>query len=376
MMDMKVDYCEYCCVEINCCDGKLLFTSIYRSPNSGVANNANLLQLMQEIGDMKVQYKVLVGDFNLPHINWNNWTTRVGLAEFDTVFIEKVRDCFFNQHIKEVTRMRGESTGNTLDLLFSNDESIIEDIKLESPLGRSDHACVHFQCQLQELEARSKRKVEIYEKADYQLMKTRLNIDWTHYLSPDLDAERKWVKFSNKMREVIEDCVPMKMSSRKRKRTNEHLPMNKKLWTKVKRKQRLWEKLKKMKEENWPPREYSNVEKDYRRLNNQIRRETRNAVKTKEREIAGLVKENPKVFWKYVTSKTRTKSRIGDLYKDENRDQVSTTDKEKADILSEQLAGVFVNEPDGEPPQAIRKDVPRLDHMVITNNKMRKLIKK
>ena len=88
------------------------------------------------------------------------------------------------------------------------------------------------------------------------------------------------------------------------------------------------------------------------------------------------MKEKPKVFWKYVTSKTRTKSRIGELYKDENRGQVSTTDKEKADILWEQLAGVFVKQPDGEPPQAVRKDVPRMDHMVITNKKIRKVIKK
>lgn len=41
-------------------------------------------------------------------------------------FIEKVRDCFLTQHITDITRFRGSSIGNTLDLLFSNDDTIIE----------------------------------------------------------------------------------------------------------------------------------------------------------------------------------------------------------------------------------------------------------
>ena len=43
---------------------------------------------------------------------------------------------------------------------------------------------------------------------------------------------------------------------------------------------------------------YMETEKEYRRLNNQIRRETRDTTKHKEKEIARNVKSNPKVFWK------------------------------------------------------------------------------
>ena len=60
---------------------------------------------------------------------------------------------------------------------------------------------------------------------------------------------------------------------------------------------------------------YMETEKEYRRLNNQIRKETRNAVKVKEKETAKNVKENPKVFWKYVQSKVKSKPRIPDLQK-------------------------------------------------------------
>lgn len=64
---------------------------------------------------------------------------------------------------------------------------------------------------------------------------------------------------------------------------------------------------------------YSEIDTEYRRLSNQVRWETRNAVKLKEKNIAKHVKENPKVIWQYVTSKTRTKSRISDLYKDDTK---------------------------------------------------------
>lgn len=81
---------------------------------------------------------------------------------------------------------------------------------------------------------------------------------------------------------------------------------------------------------------YDETQTEYRRLNNQIRWETRNAAKLKEKEIAKNVKENPKIFWKYVASKSRT----SDLYIDERKETKTTTDKEKAQVLSEKIASL------------------------------------
>ncbi|KAG7161598.1 putative Endonuclease-reverse transcriptase-containing protein 12 [Homarus americanus] len=279
------------------------------------------------------------GDFNLPQINWSNYTSVMGLNDVGTMFIEKVRDYFLTQHIEEITRIRGDSTGNTLDLLFSNEESIVEDIKLESPLGKSDHACIYFHCDIQEMEDKSKKQVYMYEKADYLLMKQWLTMDWIQYLSLEPDIESKWNKFKGKFQAVIDECVPKKIIRGlrvSRKRTNEKLPMNRKLWAKVKKEQRLWERLKIMKtkfNERACTREmHLETEKEYRRLNNQVRWETRNILKRKEQEITKNVKANPKVFWKYVQTKTRTKARIADLYKDEEKVQKTVNDQEKADM--------------------------------------------
>ncbi|XP_076039000.1 uncharacterized protein LOC143024116 [Oratosquilla oratoria] len=353
--------------------------SIYRSPNSDERNNAGLLQLMPE-NDMNVQYKVLLGDFNLPNISWSSYTTESSHMDYNSQFIEKVRDCFFTQHILDITRIRGDNTGNTLDLIFTNDETIIGEISVESPLGKSDHASILFTCDTQEQMDNSKQQIYMYEKADYQLMKERLGIDWNQYLQ-DLGTEEMWKKFTNKLHEVIEECVPRKhirAVNKNSTRKNENLPMTRKLRANIKRKQRLWEKLKKIKQENDVTlnRKYQDTEREYRRVNNQVRRQTRNAVKSKEREIARYVKENPKVFWKYVTSKTRTKAHIGELYKNEEKTQKASSDKEKADILSEQFSKVFIHESDEDPPRAATREATILDSMVITVDKIRNALQK
>ncbi len=61
-----------------CASGDILINVIYRSPNSDKYNNNDLSQLMQEIGDTKTKFKVVIRDFNLPNINGDNYTSRGG----------------------------------------------------------------------------------------------------------------------------------------------------------------------------------------------------------------------------------------------------------------------------------------------------------
>lgn len=92
--------------------------------------------------------------------------------------------------------------------------------------------------------------------------------------------------------------------------------------------------------------------------------------------MAKHVKENPKVFWKYVMSETRTKSRISDLYKDVNTKEKVTMDKDKADVLSEQFAKVFTQESGGDSPPAAPREAARLKGIEITHEKIRKVLQK
>lgn len=81
-VDLMSCFCEYCSLEVMFQGEKLILTLLYRSPSSSDENNKLLLDLMQEIRGKKATYKIIMGDFNLPQINWENYTTSTGFNDF------------------------------------------------------------------------------------------------------------------------------------------------------------------------------------------------------------------------------------------------------------------------------------------------------
>ena len=51
----------------------------------------------------------------------------------------------------------------------------------------------------------------------------------------------------------------------------------------------------------------------YCKSRNRVRKITRNAQKSFERDIAKSIKSNPKKFWRYVKSKSKVKSKVTEL---------------------------------------------------------------
>ena len=75
-----------------------------------------------------------------------------------------------------------------------------------------------------------------------------------------------------------------------------------------------------------------------------------------------------------MSSNTRTKSRIVDLYVDENNQVKTASDKEKAMVFADKFSSVFVREPEGEVPRIPPRNVPR--HVEITCDMLRKVLQK
>ena len=55
------------------------------------------------------------------------------------------------------------------------------------------------------------------------------------------------------------------------------------------------------------------IYKKYKSVRNKVRNETRNLQREEQRQVAFQCKENPKVFWKYISSKRKVHEHIGDL---------------------------------------------------------------
>ena len=88
------------------------------------------------------------------------------------------------------------------------------------------------------------------------------------------------------------------------------------------------------------------VYKEYRTCVNQLRRLTKKATKQCEKKIASEAKNNPKLVFKYINSKTKIKSTIPDLYMtyDEDEDDMARDDLTKANVFAKFFASVQTRE--------------------------------
>ena len=68
--------------------------AIYRSPNSVRDNTEQLNKLIQEIGDLKVSHKLLMGDFNYRDIDWINWSVPGSETSPEYKFVESFEGHF------------------------------------------------------------------------------------------------------------------------------------------------------------------------------------------------------------------------------------------------------------------------------------------
>jgi len=67
--------------------------------------------------------------------------------------------------------------------------------------------------------------------------------------------------------------------------------------------------------------------------------------------VAAKTKENLKAFWRYVNSKTKSRSGVADLKRDDNT--LTVSDMEKAELLNSFFQSVYTIE-DEEPLPDIR----------------------
>ena len=92
LVEMNTQFQEYICVaiELNRSE-KLLFTSIYRSPTATDENTLQLNNILRKISNTKYSYKLAVGDFNYPGVNWATCDTKAGPRDVEFEFVETLR---------------------------------------------------------------------------------------------------------------------------------------------------------------------------------------------------------------------------------------------------------------------------------------------
>ncbi|GAB0186399.1 hypothetical protein GRJ2_001105200 [Grus japonensis] len=213
---------------------KILWVRIKGSAGAGDIIVGGLLQgdqadeaLYRQIGAASCsQAHVLMGDFNHPDICW-----RDNAAEHkqSRKFLECVDDNFLLQVIEEPTRR-----GAMLDLILTNKEGLVGDVKLKGSLGCSDHEMVEFRILRAARRAHSKLTTLDFGRADFGLFRDLLGrILWDKALE-GRGAQDSWLIFKGHLLQAQEQCIPTKRKSGKN--TKRPPWMNKELLGKVKQK--------------------------------------------------------------------------------------------------------------------------------------------
>ena len=121
----------------------LILGVVYRSPSSLADNNQLMLELLKSTSDCKNSHILLMGDLNLPRIDWRTCSTTLSEESLEQRLLDATS--YLHQHVRKPTRARGTDKPSLLDLVFSNEPDMVPEIRYMSPLGSSDHQVLTFE---------------------------------------------------------------------------------------------------------------------------------------------------------------------------------------------------------------------------------------
>jgi hypothetical protein len=279
-----------------------------------------------------------MGDFNLKEINWKTNDASTSENHMATLFLECIRDTYLFQHVKENTRFRENEESSLLDLVLTNEENMINNIQFLPSLGKSDHITLlfDFNCYIESVQSSTKKNN--FFKGDYVSMCENLeSLPWTELLE-ECDISRSWDTFAERIEELIEKYIPVSKVVVGGTRHNPFVDNS--CLRAIKEKKKRWTKYLYCKSD-------INYER-YKIARNNVIYELRTAKYHYEQDLANKIKTDSKLFWKYVKSKTKTKSVLNKMEMPSG--DYTSTNQEVADILNNYFSSVFEIEGNEELP--------------------------
>ena len=139
-------------------------------------------------------------------------STSSSQEHISTKFLELCKDNYLEQHVTKPTRCRESDTPSILDLIFTDEKSMIDTIEHNAPLGNSDHDVLEFVVRIPKSKsARVCNKIR-YAKGNYKSMTEELALcKWVEVLSRG-GIDRLWMRFTETLSNVVEKYIPVSKS--------------------------------------------------------------------------------------------------------------------------------------------------------------------
>jgi hypothetical protein len=192
------DGCESICVtlflkvHVNVC-------CAYRPPDCSAENTKTLLRV---IDPFVTDRFLLAGDFNLPHINWDQKTSTDPSARLLLDFLASQN---LTQFVDQPTRVN-----NILDLVISNID--IEKTDVAETFSNADHNTVSFVVpNLAQKTIVPKKFIRLYSKESLSALdQTFFGTHWEQVLSTTFAANDKYETFVHTLTQTVNNIIPLK----------------------------------------------------------------------------------------------------------------------------------------------------------------------
>jgi hypothetical protein len=321
---------------------KTCITVLYRPPNASSSSSTALFDFVKkqinQLNDENYQLCIM-GDFNLPRIDWNSGTTDSGGSSDENIageaLLSFMSNCFLNQYV--VSPTRGD---NILDIFLCNEDRLVTNVSC-SPTDMSDHSLVDIMISYNPANADDTKHSKTFDENSFRSLdfsnanfeeiseKLRL-VDWTNLRSVCTFEEFPAV-FTEKLFEICHSTVPPK----KRSSTGRPKALN----ALRRRKGRLKSRMTALISKNGDPQHIQSVKNQLALICYDMKEAINKSLDLQEQKAVQKVKTNPKFFYSYAKSFSRIKSSISMLFN--NDDQIVTDKTKMADLLQDQFTSVF-----------------------------------
>jgi hypothetical protein len=344
---------------------KLLIGNVYRSPSSTPENDDRVNKLIVKASKLNFSHVLIMGDLNHPAVNWNNLSTEHAEGHKTFKFLESLKDSYLFQHVENPTHKRPGEKANILDLVLTNEENMVENLRHNEPLGKSHHHVITFEFACYSTHKDSSQRKLLLDKGNYEKIRQELEEeDWDEALA-ETNVNDAWSYFSSKLKSAAERHIPTKQVKSNAEQVNTTW-VNEAVRTKSKLKREAFDKFLDTGSES----DYE----IYTKCSNETKWEVKKAKIEDERETANKVKENPKAFFNHANRKLKTKCSVAEL---ETQNGTAETDEEKGEALGEFFSSVFTREDTENIPEIEEKNPQKiLATIEITEQDVEKQINK
>ena len=342
------DFSQFCEFKVLTSTNPVNLILVYRSPNSAPTNTEALVKIMENLAPSTI----LIGDFNLPGIDWEeNKADRQGRPVQEKAIEEGLEQLVtFPTHIK----------GNRLDLVLTNCPEKVISVGEGGRLGRSDHCIIVMEVRATPRITRLAANRPDWRKANTAGLRDFLGDTNWRGMFEGVGLEEAWRRFKHRLKSATDKFVPLSAA----RPSDRPRWLSKEIIRAIRRKKRAWRTLK----------QYNSAEArdGYSRLEREVKNKIRNAKRRLEREVAATTGDGGKRFSNFIKSKTKTRSGVGPLKNSVGKTLLEAG--EMAEELNKYFSSVFTTEDLTSIPVKPLETGASLSNVSVTRAKIRKKI--